>query len=1362
MDNINPIEKVTRIENTMRYNLIYVFRINDMEHMGCLKIGKATAPDLPMEELMQDNCNALNKAARRRIDSYTSTAGIKYELLYTTLAVRKDEKGRWESFMDKKVHNVLLRSGYKKKTFHTSKKQTEWFVCELDIAIKAINAVKNRQQSLDPYDTTKYFDPIIFRPEQKDAIDRTVKLFKKGNKSMLWNAKMRFGKTLSTMQVVKELNFKRSIIITHRPVVADSWFDDFGKIFIEKDTIYRFGSRDKGRSIEELEKLAAKGACHYIYFASMQDLRGSEKVGGKFAKNEMLFDVDWDLVIVDEAHEGTQTALAQEVFGGIVKDKTHILGLSGTPFNLLSKYTEEEIYTWDYVMEQKAKREWDEIHEGDPNPYEGLPQLKIYTYDLKKIIKDSMFGEDGGEFAFNFREFFRVWTGDPKKDGKHKMPDGAKDKFVHEKDVLNFLNLLSDEDDFSNYPFSNETYRNYFRHSFWIVPGVKEGAALADLLRKHPVFSAFDGIINVAGNEENDDALDAVRKAITDNPDDTRTITISCGKLTTGVNVPAWTAVLYLAGSFSTAASSYMQTIFRIQTPANINGKTKEECYVFDFAPDRTLKVIAETAKISAKAGKTSGTDRVIMGEFLNFCPIISVQESTMAPFDVDSMLQKLKQVYVDRVVATGFEDVSIYNDELLKLNDIDLEAFKKLKKIIGETKASLKTNEIDINNQGFTDEEYEAVEKAKKKKKEELTEEEKALLEAAKEKKKARDTAISILRGISIRIPLLIYGANIPYGQDLTIDNFTDENIIDDKSWEEFMPKGVTKEIFNDFKKYYDQDIFVAAGNKIRRLAKIADEYGPTERIKRIADIFSTFRNPDKETVLTPWRVVNMHMSDTLGGYDFYDEDHKTMIAEPRLVNQGQVTSDVFNAQTRILEINSKTGLYPLYVAYSTFRAKCEAIKASGVQALTMEQEQEIWFKTVAENIFVVCKTKMAKYITDRTLVGYTGKPTNLRAFDDLLNQVQNKKEAFIKNVTRPNFWNIKHQTDMLKFNAIVGNPPYQLTGGSGGNNDAPIYQIFSQLANTLSNSYVSIIEPARWFSEGRENLLAGYREHMLKCGYIQKMTAFAEAREVFSNVEIKGGICYYLANKNYKGDCDYRLVLDDEIIERQRNLSEFDVLIREPRLIPIVREVAKVADEEKRGYVDSLISNDTPFGIPSNPGKSAKTPFNVYKSSSSQHDVLLYYIEKQNRKIEYAALSDLRKNTQDIDKPKVFIPGAGGSGNDPSVLGKPEVAPKHSVCSQSYLYVAFNSDEEAINFKKYAQTKFFRALVSAMKITQSCPQRAYRFVPILDFTHNADIDWSKSIPELDMALYHKYHIDTIPNAIAFIESKYKYIHEN
>lgn len=452
---------------------------------------------------------------------------------------------------------------------------------------------------------------------------------------MLWNAKMRFGKTLSALQVVKDLNFSRTLILTHRPVVDSGWFDDFGKIFYDRSD-FEYGSKNNGSSHSALEKRAKQG-CKYVYFASMQDLRGSELVGGNFDKNNDVFATDWDCIIVDEAHEGTQTELGKTVMQELTKGKTKILRLSGTPFNLLSEFKEDEIYTWDYVMEQRAKATWDELHFGDPNPYASLPTMNIYTYDLGRLLSDFV-DED---VAFNFREFFRV---------------NGSGSFVHEKDVSAFLNLLTKEDKDSCYPFANEEYRNNFRHTLWVLPGVKAAKAMSALLQAHPVFQHFK-VVNVAGDgdedEESRDALEAVEEAIGKDPDATRTITLSCGRLTTGVSVKAWTAVLMLSGSYNTAASSYMQTIFRVQTPATINGRVKEQCYVFDFAPDRTLKVIAETAKISAKAGKASGNDREIMGEFLKFCPVISIEGSKMNQFDVPKMLEQLKKLMSSGWCAT-------------------------------------------------------------------------------------------------------------------------------------------------------------------------------------------------------------------------------------------------------------------------------------------------------------------------------------------------------------------------------------------------------------------------------------------------------------------------------------------------------------------------------------------------------------------------------------------------------------------------------------------------------------------------------------------------------------------------------------
>lgn len=308
---------------------------------------------------------------------------------------------------------------------------------------------------------------------------------------------------------------------------------------------------------------------------------------------------------------------------------------------------------------------------------------------------------------------------------------------------------------------------------------------MSTLLQHHPVFGAFK-IVNVAGDGDEEinsaDALTAVRNAFKENE---YTITLSCGRLTTGVSVPEWTAVLMLAGSYSTSASQYLQTIFRVQTPANIDGKTKENCFVFDFAPDRTLKMVAESVQLSAEAGKKEARAELSLKKFLNFCPVVSIDETRMKEFKVDQLLQALKKAYIEKVAKNGFDDNNLYNDELLKLDGLELEEFQKLKQIIGASNQQKKAGDIDINNEGFTEEEYETEEKIKEKKSrgESLSEEEKEKLKQLKEKKKNRDTAISILRGISIRIPLLVYGIDMDINSDITIDTFSDPKIIDNLS---------------------------------------------------------------------------------------------------------------------------------------------------------------------------------------------------------------------------------------------------------------------------------------------------------------------------------------------------------------------------------------------------------------------------------------------------------------------------------------------------------------------------------------------------------------------------------------------------
>lgn len=1299
----------------LKSKLIYVFRISDEAHRDCLKIGEATIdvdPDEVDITTIPPNSKVLNQAARNRIDQYTTTAGIAYELLYTETASYR-RGSRTIGFNDKDVHEVLKRSGIQRKEFkHINKGGKEWFITDLETAKLAIAAVKQGHESLTPGEKNMHRSPIEFRPEQAEAIDKTVKLYKKAagkTRSMLWNAKMRFGKTLSALQVIKTMKFERTLILTHRPVVDKGWYDDFDKIFYDSPQ-YAYGSKNIGSTFDNLEHRHQTEGLHYVYFASIQDLRGSETVGGKFDKNDSLFATPWELIIIDEAHEGTQTELGQAVISELTKKSTKILQLTGTAFNLMDDIVEEEMFTWDYTMEQRAKQEWDKNHFGDPNPYACLPRMNIYTYDLGRLMHDFV-DED---IAFNFREFFRT------------TDSGS---FLHHAEVRRFLDLLTKEDPESMYPFANAHYRSIFRHTLWMLPGVKAAKALSAMLKEHPVFGKFS-IVNVAGDgdeeEDRDEALKKVNKAIDEAT--FGTITLSCGRLTTGVSVPQWMGVLMLAGSFNTAASSYMQTIFRVQTPYSANGLVKEDCYVFDFAPDRTLQVLATVPRVSGKAGKTTESQRQALGDFLNFCPVIGLEGSVMKPYDVNKMMEQLKKAYVERVVRNGFEDGYLYTDELLKLDEVAVKDFDNLKGIIGQTKAIGSAGSIDVNVQGLTGEEYEEKEKLEKKKKKDLTEAEKQRLEELKKKKKVQQDAISILRGISIRMPLLIYGAEIDNEeQQLTIHNFT--SLIDPQSWEEFMPRGVTKQIFNKFKRYYDPDIFAAAGKRIRAMARAADRLTIEERVERITAIFATFRNPDKETVLTPWRVVNMHLSDTLGGYTFFNDDFSETVTTPRYVYQAEVTDQVFAPSSHLLEINSKSGLYPLYLAYNLYRRVCHH---TSLAPKTLEEHLAIWDKVVRENIFVVCKTPMAKAITKRTLMGFRNGKVNMWAPEDLINKIKNQPELFVKKV---------HDLvgKDVKINAIVGNPPYQVMDGGAGVSAKPVYNEFVNIARTLSPNYISMIMPSRWYAGGKG--LDAFRDSMLNDKHIAKLFDYFDATDVFPKIDLSGGVCYFLWSAVHNDDCLVTTSRNGIRNTLLRPLLEegADSFIRFNEAVSIINKIPK----KVQSFYTS-VSSRKPFGI--------ATDFKIDKTVTKGVELFAY---PKNGWIDSTKIS---VHKEWINKYKVFISYAYGERGDFPyfAIGKPFYGYPMTCCSETYLVVnPCDSEDEMKNVVLYLRTKFLRFLVLLKKNTQHATSKVYSLVPIQDFTSTSDIDWSQSVADIDHQLYAKYGLTE--DEVAFIESMIK-----
>ena len=1332
------------------------------DHKGLLKVGEATLKSNKQPNDILPNSRELNQAAHARIKQEVGTASVRYTLLHTELAVRT--VGNYlAAFSDKDVQKVLMNSGIH-KVQPNGKTGAERFATNIETAKAAIKALKEGKSSLSSADIAKNtpHETIEFREEQIDAVNKTLRTFKKDDE-MLWYAKMRFGKTLTALEVIRRSQYRRVIIVTHRPVVDDGWSDDFKKVFFpgnsEHDYFYERKTKDSAYIFDEKTDYENdlkirnhdKNRDYFIYFASMQDLRGSQIVGGNFNKNNAVFALDWDLIVIDEAHEGTQTELGDNVVKALKKEHTKVLALSGTPFNLLDKFGEDNVYTWDYVMEQKKKSEWDLVHYGDHNPYADLPQMHIYTYDLGEKLKKYI-SDDYGTKAFNFREFFRVWYKGP--NGNRELPKNAVEgKFVHENDVNAFLDLMITEDANSGYPYSTQEYRDMFRHTLWMVPGVKEAKALSELLRSHPVFKNF-GIANVAGEgdkyeeEHSNDALELVRDTIK-NYD--HSITLSCGKLTTGVTVKEWTAVLMLSGSYSTAAAQYMQTIFRVQSAGTIDGKQKTDCYVFDFAPDRTLKVLTETVHLSRKPGKSQQKRREAMTEFLNYCPVIAIAGSKTKTYSVESMMEQIKQIYAERAVNSGFEDESLYNDELLKLNEIDASKFNELKDIIGASKASKKKKDVVVNGQGLTDEQIEHLDDPEPatpptpSTPEELEDRKKK-----KQAKEARKKAIDILRGVSIRMPLMIYGADVPIDEDIDIDSFVD--IVDDESWKEFMPTGVTKEIFSEFTKYYDRDVFIAAGKRIRRLAASADRETPTRRVVQIAEIFRHFKNPDKETVLTPRRVVNMHMSETLGGWCFFNEnfeddtqEEKHRLEEPRFVDRGEVTKTVFSENAKILEINSKTGLYPLYVAYSFYKQRMEGMSDDD---WAPEDCQYFWNEVIRDNVYVICKTPMAKSITRRTLCGYSDVKCNAHYFDDLVNMLKNKPEQFKKRVLKGSYW--KKDVKEMKFDAVVGNPPYQEESNGDSNAKKSIYNYFIDSGEELADR-VTLIHPARFLFNAGDTPKA-WNEKKLNDIHYQVIKYWSDSSDIFPTVDIKGGVAvtYWDKHKEFKPI---------------KLFTAFD------ELYSILEKVEKLNEDS----LSSIITNRGTYkysnlAYTEQPDEMMKTADRRIAPSSFERMPRLFTEEKLNDKHEYVQILGNIKNERcyrwfrkdyispvdNLEKYKVIVPKANGSGAIGEVLSTPLIGTPLIGYTETYISIgSTDSLSEAEAILKYVKTKFARTMLGVLKVTQNNPKETWQYVPIQDFTENSDIDWSKSVHEIDLQLYKKYGLSD--EEIAFIESKVK-----
>jgi superfamily II DNA or RNA helicase len=1369
-----------------------------------------TLPELKPNEGSQKIGYTEQENVHNRILQQVKTAAFRlnYELLWSAPAFFKDSK---ESFVDKLFHKFLEKKGIERKW----ELGQEWFYFNgeplkskdlFDLFRKEkFSALQNNNGKID----------YTLRFEQEEAVKKALQYFEKNEKGeFLWNAKPRFGKTLASYDLAKRLKANKVLIVTNRPAIANSWFDDF-EMFVDGYAFISETSSLKNRAtLTRDQHIAIRPIKPLITFLSLQDLKGSKYFGGNYDKLRWVADLEWDLLIIDEAHEGVDTGRTDAAFD-VIKRK-HTLHLSGTPFKALAneKFPKEAIYNWTYLDEQKIKQI--EIEEGEIGEHTDLPDLKLFTYRISQMITDEVnegieIDNETHDYAFDLNEFFR-----------------AKDKkFVHEDNVKEFLKNLSTN---KKYPFSTPELRDELKHTFWYVGNrVDSVKALEKLLKEDDIFKEYK-IVVAAGDgrsfdygendfKANESSFQKVKKAIAEND---KTITLSCGQLTTGVTVKEWTAVLMLTDIKT--PSLYMQAAFRAQNPFKElrNGELyfKKSAYLFDFAPTRVLEIYDQFANgLNPKAVKGEITEKdreENIKELLNFFPVISEDvNGEMIELDANKVLTFPNALAATEIVQARFMTNLLFNDSLKGVfnfpkevedildkmqveknkrvqkanNTLDLDSVRtannnKTKEINTNTEIILgekifKTNTervvenlLELNaEQIYTDElvkkvsevaepliaKYKEVYKATQAETEEVTKQiEEKVKQIAEEYNNAeiKDTEVlkqqlidtieldfvtskvkqkeeekvekvqktkeeeirDRLRSFTRTIPMFIM-ANASR-EEITIDNFDLE--IDDNDFLELT--SITKEEFHKLRDGFDYEeegvrkTFQGVFNKYRFNASIAEFRLKKEQLANYftagEDIFELIPNQKTNQIFTPKKVVQMMIN--------YLEEH-----DPSLFTRTDST---------FIDLYMKSGMYITEIVKKLF-------------ANTREQynSDHDCLKHILENqVYGLAPTPILQGITQSYIYGF-----------DIENKISRKN--FIQHDLTPNAQKDKAKEKLqellklqenMKFDAVVGNPPYQ--DSKDGGKDLPIYQYFYEASESLSDVYC-LISPARFlFDAGATN--SDWNKKMLNSEHIKVLKFTRKSNEIFPNTDIKGGVAVLLRDANnefgpiglFTSFNELDSILKKVNFDSQENISELIYGVTSytftTKLYEDLPDAVNRVGEGSGNQMTSSIFEAIPE-IFSN-------------SKNSDLDIQIYGRRNNERVIQWVNREYINLPTN-FEKYKIFLPAANGSGEIGEVLSTPIVGDAFIGHTATFISVGeFQTKQEAENCLKYLKTKFCRTMLGIKKTTQhNKTKKVWECVPNQDFTQNSELDWSKSISDIDQQLYKKYGLSD--DEINFIEKK-------
>jgi hypothetical protein len=1393
-------------------------------------------PDEPENDGSQKIGYTEREDVEKRIHEQTNTAAkrLRSEKLWSAPAFFANTN---EDFKDKAFHRFLIKSGVENR-LDLGK---EWFY---------FNGTPEKSKQLFDTFREKGFSALqegasqkvayTLRKEQQDAVDKAKEYFQSHqNGEFLWNAKPRFGKTLASYDLAKQLHATKVLIVTNRPAIANSWFDDFSMFIDGYYFISNTSSLADRPSLTREQYSAIEGTDKpQITFLSLQDLKGSKYFGGAHEKLRWIADLEWDLLVIDEAHEGIDTGRTDAAFTNVTRQ--HTLHLSGTPFKALAnnKFPAEAIYNWTYLDEQQAKQaELDDPATGDSGAHADLPDLRLYTYRISQMttreVNEGIDIEgESRDYAFDLNEFFAT----------------KNQKFVHEDDVKEFLrNLTTNE----KYPFSTPELREELRHTFWYVGNrVESVKALEQLLAKDPVFENYKVIV-AAGDgksftEEEEDfkgnekSFDRVKDAIAKHP---KTITLSCGQLTTGVTIKEWSAVLMLTDIKTPA--QYMQAAFRAQNPYRFteNGelKAKESAYLFDFAPTRVLEIYDKFAnglnQKTVNGEVTEAERKENIKELLNFFPVVSEDvNGRMVELDSEKVLTFPNALAATEIVQARFMTNLLFNDNIKGVFSFPKEVSDTIESIIDKMPIE-KNKRAETAKQEFNLDDARKVTEEKQHKINENTEvilgekifranidrvvdnaisydtpeetidtladtvvsvaepliakyketykqtnaevevvknqiEEKAKLVVAEfEKSDTKDIAKlkqdlndiiehdfvqanveqqetkvvetvqktkedeirDRLRSFTRTIPMFIM-ANASRGE-ITIDNF-DQHISD----EDFLDlTNITKQEFHTLRDGFDYTTetgerknFGGVFERYRFNASIAEfqaeKVAKANYFESDEDIFELIPNQKNNQIFTPKKVVQMMVNG---------------LAEesPELF---QRTDSTF------IDLYMKSGMYITEVVKKLF-TNTRHHYSSDAECLKHILEHQV---------YGLAPTGILHDITSNFIFGFDTThniQTHNFAQHDLLPQA---KDGTAKEKLTQLFGK---GGDEMKFDAVVGNPPYQEAMNLN-KMSRSIYPQFVDSATSIGEN-VSLIMPARWMSgeDGPYKETSGLVGRMKNFG-IKRFVLYPNSQDLFQGVDIKGGVCYFVLNNDYKGNVHYSLVEHGEEHETRTtfiNKLDDNIIIRYPELTSIVEKIdyrtVGAEFKESLASMKTLVSSWNPYGFISDLFvKNNEKVERISEDRQNDNDWEIIGLLKGKRVRRFIPHDALKKNHEGAMSYKVLLPRANGSGVFGEVFSTPMLGAPMLIATDTFLQVGqFDNETEAGNLLKYVKTKFYRAMVGVKKTAVFNYKDAFTFVPQQDWSTTSDIDWSVSIPEIDQQLYRKYHLS--PEEIAFIESRVK-----